>query len=288
MKKRPFNVLISLAIICLFLPNLSIAKGKKSPQWFLTPRIGTAFLLNEVNSSFTAAESEFEHSKGLSADIALSRTIGSHFEIGLNVGYYQLGSSNDSLMVQDLKAFNSEASKSFYPYPTLPIEYNTTCVAPNLFVRFFFKKFPDRAMDTQIFQPYLELSAGQNFYQTELIYSDISALSDPKPEQLPSVWIPRDPTETYEPPYQPKEQALQYAVGIGSRFNFNGSFILNLSAEVSNVNTAFLDGTPNVATDEVKSALVPKIMLGVAIPLGKSKGTSKGKSKGNTYLPWAH
>jgi hypothetical protein len=287
MKKDFFKVLFSIVIISLFLPVPSIAKGKKSHQWFLTPRIGTAFLMSEVNSSFTAVDNEFEHSKGLSADIALSRTIGSHFELGLNVGFYQFGSANDSLMVPDLIAFNSDARHSsfsgiFY-YPTLPIEYNTTCVAPNLFVRYYFRKFPGSARDKQIFQPYLEISAGQNFYQTELIYTDISAISDPKPE-LPSVWTPSDEVETYEPPYQSKEQAMQYALGIGSRFNINGSFILNLSAEVQNVNTEFLDGTPNVLTDEVKSGLVPKIMVGVAIPLGKSKG----KSKGDGYLPWAH
>lgn len=285
MKKNLFKALLSIAILTLFLPGSSIAKKKDSPSWFLTPRIGTAFILSEVNSSFKTVESDFQHGKGLSADIALSRTFLSHFELGVNVGFYQISSSDDSLMITGLSAFGDPQRdfSGFKYYSTIPVEYNTTCFAPNLFLRYYFRKFPTRARDKQIFQPYLELSAGQNFYQTELIYTDVSKIEDPEPE-LPSVWIPREDVEDFEPPYKPKEKAIQYAVGIGSRFNLNGSFILNLSAEVSNVNTPYLDGTPNLISDQVKSVLVPKIMLGVAIPLGKSGD----KTKSGDYLPWAH
>ena len=280
MKKELLKLFFPVAILALFLPNLSIAKGKESQQWFLTPRIGTAFLMNEVNSSFSAIDNDFKNNKGFSTDIALSRTFGNHFELGLNVEYYSLGSSDDSITIKDLSGYSENRQLSrFNDYgidPNIPIEYNTKCFTPSLFVRYYIKKFISRVRDTQKFQPYIEFSAGQNFLSTELIYTDASTLSVQYSE-LPSVWKSAK-AETDEDPYDSPEKNLQLALGTGFRYHLNGRLTLTLAAEVSRVSTEFMDGIPNLQIDEIKAGLVPRIMLGLAIPL------TEGRTKENQYL----
>ena len=280
MKKNLVKVLFSIALFTLFFPNLSNAKGKGSQQWFLTPRIGTAFLMNEVNSSFTADPSEFQNGMGFSADIALSKTFGDNFELGIGVGVYSFSSKNDSITVMDLSVWSSphEGFNGVVFY-TNPIEYKTTCFTPSIFLRYYFKKFARRVRDAQKFQPYIEFNAGPNILYTELAYTDVSGL--PSSDPAFSVGKGFDPFKT-------PEINLQYALGLGSRFNLKGGMTLTLSAEISKVSTDYLDGAPNYSATETGaklrkdlSGLVPKIMFGVAIPL------TEGHTKGHQYLPWA-
>jgi len=241
-------------------------------------------MLNEVGPGFSSVESDFQHGIGFSGDLSVSRTIGSHFELGLGIGFYNLSSTDDSVMVPDLAAFQEARHSAFTIdyYPTVPIEYKTTAIAPSLFVRYYIKKFTSSERDQQLFQPYIELGAGLNIHSPELIYSDTTYMNNPKPEELPSVWIPTPNTEEYEPPYQSTEQAMQFSLGIGSKFALPNGLTLNLAAEVSGVSTEFLDGTPNPIADEVSSGLVTRVMLGVAIPIHTGRS-----GKGNQYFPWA-
>jgi hypothetical protein len=191
-------------------------------------------------------------------------------------------------MVTDLAAFKSNFDHpafGIYYYPTVPIEYKTTAIAPSLFLRYYIKKFSSSSRDQQLFQPYVELSAGLNFHSPELVYTDTTYMNNPKPEELPSVWIPNPTTdpETYEPPYQETEQAMQFALGVGSKFTLKNGLTFNLAAEVSGVSTEFMDGTPNPVTDEVSSGLIARVLFGVAIPIHSGKGSRKG----NEYFPWA-
>lgn len=288
MKRTRLNTQFIVIVFTLFSTNLLFAQGKGSNQWYLTPRVGVATMLNEVGPGLATLESDFQHGMGLSGDLAVSRTIGSHFELGLGVAFFSLSSSDDSVMVQDLAAFQSEIDHPAFGidyYPTVPIEYNTTAIAPSLFLRYYFRKFTSGARDQQFFQPYLELSAGLNFHSPELVYTDTSFMNNPKPEQLPSVWIPNETTdpEFYEPPYQDTEQAVQFALAIGSRFALKNGLTLNLAAEVSGVSSEFMDGTPNLISDEVSSGLIGRVMFGIAIPIHSGKGSSKG----NEHFPWA-
>lgn len=288
MKKNLAKTLFAVIVFALFSPNLLLAKGKGSNQWYLTPRIGVATMLNEVGPGFATIESDFQHGMGFSGDLSVSRTIGSHFELGLGIGFYNLSSTDDSVTVPDLAAFSSEFDHPAFGidyYPTVPIEYKTTAIAPSLFLRYYMKKFASSSRDQQFFQPYIELSAGLNFHSPELVYIDTTYMNNPKPEELPSVWIPNSTTdpESYEPPYQETEQAMQFALGVGSKFALKNGLTFNLAAEISGVSTEFLDGTPNLIADEVSSGLVARVLFGVAIPIYSSKGNSKG----NEHFPWA-
>ncbi len=289
MKRNLTKTLFVIIVFALFSPNVLIAKGKGNNTWYLTPRVGVATMLNEVGPGFATLESDFQHGMGFSGDLSLSRTIGKHFELGLGIGFYNLSSTDDSVMVHDLAAFKEGRQPAFniYSYPTIPIEYKTTAMVPNLFLRYYIKRFTSSSRDHQLFQPYLELSAGLNFYSPELTYTDTSYMVNSKLEQFPSVWNPipnsEDNTETYEPPYQSTEQALQFSLGIGSKFALTNGLTLNLAAEISGVSTEYLDGTPNPIADEVSSGLVARVLLGVAIPIHSGKGSRKG----GEYLPWA-
>ncbi len=287
MKKNLAKPLFVVIVFALFSPNLLLAKSKGSNQWYLTPRIGVATMLNEVGPGFSAVESDFQHGIGFSGDLSVSRTFGSHFELGLGIGFYNLSSSDDSVMIPDLAAFRSEFDHPAFGidyYPTVPIQYKTTAIAPNLFLRYYIKKFASKARDHQLFQPYIELSAGLDFYSPELVYTDTSYMNNPKPEELPSVWIPnQNNTESYEPPYQSTEQAMQFALGVGSKFALASGLTFNLAAEISGVSTEFLDGTPNPISDEISSGLVARVLFGIAIPIHSGRGSSKG----NEYFPWA-
>lgn len=285
MKKNLAGTLVTLAILLTFTPHLLQAKGKGASQWFLTPRIGAATMIGEVNSSFTAVENDFNHGLGISADLALSRTFGSHFEVGLGVEFYKLSNSDDSLFITDLKAFEDPQNplhSSFagiYYYGTIPVEYKTTSISPKLFLRYYFKQFSD----DQRFQPYAELNIGQTFFSPELNYVDTTnIITDPKPEQLPSVWIPGPNNNNYQAPYESNEKALKMTLGLGTRLQLNGGMTLNLAAELSHIATEFMDGAPNPMTDQVKGTLISRFLFGVVIPIG-----SAGHSSRNKHLPWA-
>ena len=280
MKKNLVKALLSVALFTLFSPNFLFAKGKGSNQWFITPRIGTATLMSEVNSSFTASPDEFQNSTGFSADLTVSKTVGSNFELGLGIELYNLSSSDDSLTVMDLSVWKS-AHEGFngVVFYTNPIKYKTTCFNPNIMVRYYFKKFAKRIRDAQIFQPYLELNMGPNILYSELVYTDVAGL----PSSDPAFSIGKG----FEPNKKP-EINLQYALGLGARFNLKGGMTLTLAGEISKVSTDYLDGAPNYNETETGSktrkdlaGLVSRIMFGVAIPL------SEGRVKGHQYLPWA-
>jgi hypothetical protein len=281
MMKKNLSVALSVFLLLTFIvPQLTFAKGKGSQQWFITPRIGTATLMSEVESGFTSVDNEFSHNMGFSMDITISKTLGTNFELGVGVGFYSLSSSDDSLTVMDLSVWSSSHEGfngvAFY---TNPIEYKTTAFTPSVLVRYYFKKFASRVRDAQLFQPYIELNAGPNILYSELAYTDVSGL----PSDDPAFSIGKG----FEPNKSP-EVNLQYALGLGSRFNFKSGMTLTLAAEISKVSTDYLDGAPNYATTGTDSkirqdlaGLVPRIMFGVAIPL------NEGSTRGNQYLPWA-
>lgn len=288
MKRKLTQTLFLVVLFTIILPDLLQAKG--TGQWFLTPRIGTAFLMSEA-SGLSTVPNDFKNGNGFSADIALSRTIGSHLELGINAGFYQFSSKDDSTTIPDLSSYfsvsdpriNESQFNGLFTYNTAPIEYNTSCFTTNFFVRYYIKKFPTRTRDAQKVQPYIEVSVGQNFMNTELVYKDPSTFIDKEQfTVLPSVWIPYPYEEGKDvAPYKSPENSLQYALGVGSRFNLNGGVTLTLAAELSSVQTQYMDGTPNLRADNVTAGLVPRIMFGIAIPL------NQGHSKGNYYLPWA-
>lgn len=288
MKKNDLAVFLPLAIFILLIPSVSTAKEHGKNQWFISPRIGTAFLMSEVNSSFTAVPKDFQNGMGFSADLSLSRTVGSHLELGLRGGFYQLSSTNDSLMINDLSSFFPLGNERYQDsrfhgltyFYNAPIEYSTSCLTANLFLRYYFIGLSSSARDVQKIQPYVELSVGQNWMNTELTYKDPSNFTT-QYGQLPSVWIPYPYVEGKNvAPYQSPEVNLQYALAFGSRIHLESGMILTLAAEISSVQTQYLDGTPNVYADDVQAGIVPRIMLGVSIPLGE------GHARGNKYLPW--
>ena len=282
MKNNLFLPVILIISLVLLLPATSQAKKKDNNQWFITPRIGTATLLKEITSDFKSPKNEFQNSMGFSADLAVSRTFGSNFEVGLQLAYYSLSSKDDSLTIPDLSSYNESNITNITYYPSAPIEYKTTSIIPSLFMRYYFKKFD--AKNDQLFQPYVEISVGQNIIDTELSYKDTTGFNNP-PDGLPSVWLPAPNVadSVSVKPYESPEKALQLSLALGSRLNFKNGVTLNISAEISRVQTQFMDGTPNPAVYDIKATLVPRLMLGVAIPL--KQGRSRGHSGG--YLPWA-
>jgi len=289
MKKNLFSVFLSVVLLTLIIPHFSQAKGVR--QWFLTPRIGTAFLMNEVSSGFSAVPKDYKNGNGFSADLTLSRTIGTHLEVGLSGGFYQFSSANDSIAIKDLSSYfpisseriNENRFNGLFIFPNAPIEYNTNCVTASILVRYYFKRFATRVRDAQKFQPYLEFNIGQNFINTELVYKDPSNFTNKELYTvLPSVWIPYPYVEGKDvSPYQSPETNLQYALSLGSKFNLNGGLTLNLAAEFSSVQTQFMDGTPNLRADNVTAGIVGRIMFGIVIPLTESH------TKNGQYLPWA-
>lgn len=288
MKKNLAGTLLTLAILLTLTPHLLQAKGKGANQWFLTPRIGAATMIGEVNSSFTTVDSDFKHGFGLNADLALSRTFGSHFEVGLGVEFYKLSSSDDSLFIEDLRAVatgNLPPSFSNVKRWNKPIEYQTSNLVPNLFFRYYFKRFASRARDAQKFQPYLELNVGFNFHSPELNYIDTTGIliEDGEISNLPSVWYLEQHKNKI--PYSSTEQALQFGFGLGTRFTLNQGLTFNLAASVSGTKSEYMDALPNLLEDEVTSTLVAKVVFGVSIPIGSGSGSKR--SSGGEHLPWA-
>ncbi|MFW6328442.1 MAG: hypothetical protein ACOC2F_09045, partial [Bacteroidota bacterium] len=135
-----------------------------SNEWKISLRGGSAIFITEMGRGFNFLENEFMHKPGLAYDMSLSRTIGKHFEPGVNIGVYKLSGIATDPSFSAIGIFFNNL------YSGIPVVYDNLSSSILFFTRYHF--FEERNEGIQI-RPFIEMGTGMNVFATEVAYETV-------------------------------------------------------------------------------------------------------------------
>lgn len=262
---RLFKILLAGFFFILIIENVkSLPPGdSNSDEWKISLRGGTAILITESGNGFNFLENEFKHKPGLAYDMALSRTIGKHFEPGISLGVYTLsGTATEP---------SFSATGAFGPFNNLhdgiPVEYNNLSSSLLFFTRYHL--FEERNEGIQ-FRPFFEFGGGLNVFTTEVAYESAP----------PGI---NDRT-IFQKAGSNKGTVGQLSLGVGANIHIGSYFQFFTSFTADWVNYDCVDGVHNYSGGERihAEAIVARLMAGIVIPITKDIYSNARKP-----LPWS-
>lgn len=263
---------ILLILLCM---NLNAWKVHAAPpgdngagSWWLSVRAGTTILLSEITRDFRFLENEFNHHPGFSVDLSLSKILGDHWEPGVNLAVYRLTGATPQPRFSATGIFGPFNNL----YPGIPVEYENMSGSLLFSVRYFVFSLPDQHPRGFHLSPFIEAGGGLNVFASEVHYESV-----PPGMESSLIW---------EKAGKNMGNVAQISLGIGTKMNIgrNWDFLFALNTEW--IDYDCVDGVHNYTGGERDHAraLMPRLMAGIAIPLG---GSSLGRSPESDYLPWS-
>ena len=237
----------------------------------MTPRIGTAGLVAEMDNRFSLVDREFDNESRVSFDFALSRQLGTRWEAGLQLTTYTLSGSKDD--PRQLSAAGRHYA--FQNLVNMPVSYETTSLTQMVFLRFYFIPLLYSGQINAF--PYVEAGVGSNLFTTGLSYNE------KPPAQIPQTIFTKGKGKQPDPGF-----VFQYTTGIGTRLNFKRNWDLILALNLDVADYACLDATHNYSESGERLNLnnvIMQLKAGISVPLSRSSFVKEKRQK--YYMPWA-
>jgi hypothetical protein len=270
---NPTRIKIRILLAGLILCCSGIAKSNPpgeigQNQWIISFQPGINGIVTEFTPSLSFLENEFNHDPAFSFDIALSHTLGKHWETGVNLTLSKLKGSSD---LPDFSAFGNHAA--FLSLYQAPVNYETESKSLYAFIRYYFREFTSLSRNNIRIDPFVEMGIGANQFKTQLNYDEV-----PTGEASPNIFMKG---QGYNP--LPGSSA-QYTAGTGTLINFKHNWNLILSFNMDLINSDVMDAVHNYTSKGDRNhakTLVTRFKVGVTIPL------SGPVQQSNYYMPWA-
>lgn len=237
-------------------------------QWVVAVQSGTAMILTEFTPDLRTLKNEFDHQPGLALDFSLSRTMGSHWEPGINLSINHFNG----------KSALPEFSANGYHYRfkdlyQLPVQYQTASYSLYIFMRYYFRNYPTKRAEKIRIDPFAEFGIGGNNFKTEISYQQV-----PPGETSAKIFVKGQGINPLP------GSSAQYTLGTGARMNFKKDWNLLLSFNLDMVNSDCMDAVHNYdpqGNSNHAKTILGRLKVGVIIPITNPLKTT------HQYLPWA-
>lgn len=237
-------------------------------QWVIAVQSGTAMILTELTPDLSTLKNEFKHQPGLSFDFSLSRTMGSHWEPGINLSINHFNGKSA------LPEFSANGHHyRFMELYQLPVQYQTASFSLYAFMRYYFRKYPTKRSEKIRIDPFAEFGVGGNHFKTEISYQQIP------PGETSAIIFEKGQGINPLP-----GSSAQYTFGTGARMNFKKEWNLLISLNMDMVNSDCMDAVHNYDLQGNRNnakTLLARLKIGVTIPITNPLKTTR------QYLPWA-
>ena len=240
------GIFLSITIL-----NATASPPKKvnSRVWSISMRGGAAYIVSEISQKKNILANEFTHHPGVSYDIAISRTIGKHWEPGVIFGVYKLNGITNKPDFSSSGIFGNFTNL----YPGIPVVYDNLSSSLLFFTRYHF--FEPQKENGFLFNPFLELGAGINVFATEVAYKTLPPGIDDK--------------TIFQKAGDNKGTVGQLSFSLGTTFYQSEYIQFFTSLTTDWVNYDCVDGVHNYSDGVRNNAetLVVRLLVGITISL---------------------